>query len=154
MIVILKGGVLYLNNRATVSIYLLLGLYLCLTVWFLQFSILALSLAILLSELQTLDFVSFSSLFYFLFTFIFYFPGTRVRVQHNIICHYHKLSHISHNYMTLSQSYYYMLGQKAVKGSERNDIIQHVIHMLILRQMHSYLEQAKVAEYGPLVQNM
>ena len=73
MIVILEDGVLYLNNRAIVSIYLLLGLCLCLTVWFLQFSILAFSLAILLSELQTLDFVSFSSLFYFLFTFIFYF---------------------------------------------------------------------------------
>ena len=57
-------------------------------------------------------------LFYFIF-------GSRVSVQHNVTCYGHTIT------------------KNVVEGSERNDIIQHVIHMLILRQIYGYLEQAE-----------
>jgi len=41
-----------------------------------------------------------------------------------------------HNY-TITQSCD-MMGNS--KGSRRNDVIQHVIHILTLRKTHSYLE--------------
>jgi len=41
---------------------------------------------------------------------------------------------------TVTILYNHALQWKIIESSERNDIIQHVIHMLILRQTHSYLE--------------
>ena len=38
---------------------------------------------------------------------------------------------------------------KIVEGSERNNVILYIIYMIILRQTHGHLEQAKVIVYRP-----
>ena len=77
-------------------------------------------------EMQKLD-----SILFFLLYSIF-----RTRVRGSVGCH-RSLSHQSHAM------------RKTVEGFGRNNIILCVIHIVVLRQTHGYLEQAKVVVHRP-----
>ena len=74
-----------------------------------------------ISKSQRVDFVfillfSFSFLFFFLIYFLF--------------------SNLGLGFSDISQSHNHMAQWKTVKGSRRNDVIQHIIYMLTLRKTH------------------
>ena len=84
-----------------------------------------------------LSFFYFLSHFYFLFDLfsICLFLELRVRFSDNITW-----SHISHK----SQ-----VTQKDVEGSRKDNIIQHMQHMLTLRITHGCLGQVRSNQHGP-----
>jgi len=43
-------------------------------------------------------------------------------------------------HISVTQSYNHVSHGKIIENSRRNNIIQHIIYILILKQTHSYLE--------------
>ena len=76
-----------------------------------------------LLELQTINLILFSFFYFLLIYFLFRVLGLRFSI----------MQHVS-----ITNSH--MITEKRIEGSKRNDVIQYVIYILILRQMHGYLE--------------
>jgi len=76
-----------------------------------------------LLELQTINLILFSFFYFLLIYFLFRVLGLRFSItQHVSVTNSH------------------MIIEKRIEGSKRNHVIQYVIYILTLRQMHGYLE--------------
>jgi len=75
-----------------------------------------------LLELQTINLILFLFFYFLLIYFLFRVLGLRFSItQHVSVTNSH------------------MIIEKRIEGSRRNNVIQYVIYILILRQMHGYL---------------
>jgi len=87
----------------------------------------------IISDMQSLD----ASFFYLNYLFIlFSLFGFRVRVRVISQSHYH--TSVTLDDMVTVTVTSHKITEKDVKDSEKNDIIQHILHMLTLRQTHSH----------------